>query len=135
MARIILIDDEDAVRRTVRLALITDIFMPGQDGIVTVRRIRKESPGVKVIVVSGGDSTGRLDLRKDAELLGAATSRRKPFSSAELLRAVRDVVGLGSEPPPRNGGWRGVPFFRAEERPPLAAGCPGGPHPAQVRAA
>ena len=44
MARIILIDDEDAVRRTVRLALITDIFMPGQDGIVTVRRIRKESP-------------------------------------------------------------------------------------------
>src|SRR6266568_4403346 len=80
MARIILIDDEDAVRRTVRLALeraghqvleasdgeaglkllaqsgadlvITDIFMPGQDGIVTVRRIRKESPGVKVIAVS-----------------------------------------------------------------------------------
>src|SRR5256885_12790532 len=107
MARIILIDDEEAVRRTARLALITDIFMPGQDGIVTVRRIRKESPGVKVIVVSGGDSTGRLDLRKDAELLGAATSRRKPFSSAELLRAVRDVVGLGSEPPPRNGGGMG----------------------------
>src|SRR2546422_9771085 len=104
MARIILIDDEEAVRRTARLALITDIFMPGQDGIVTVRRILKESPGVKVIVVSGGDSTGRLDLRKDAELLGAATSRRKPFSSAELLRAVRDVVGLGSEPPPLNGG-------------------------------
>ena len=131
MARIILIDDEDAVRRTVRLALeraghqvleasdgeaglkllaqsgadlvITDIFMPGQDGIVTIRRIRKESPGVKVIAVSGGDSTGRLDLRKGAELLGAATSLRKPFSSADLLRAVRDVLGLGSEPPPRNG--------------------------------
>src|SRR6058998_2897701 len=94
MARIILIDDEDAVRRTVRLALITDIFMPGQDGIVTVRRIRKEAPGVKVIAMSGGDSTGRLDLRKDAELLGAATSLRKPFSSAELLRAVRDVWAL-----------------------------------------
>ncbi len=93
MARIILIDDEEAVRRTARLALITDIFMPGQDGIVTVRRIRK-----------GGDSTGRLDLRKDAELLGATTSLRKPFSSADLLRAVQDVLGLGSEPPPRNGG-------------------------------
>src|SRR3989442_9930454 len=104
MARIILIDDEEAVRRTAGLALIADIFMPGQDGIVTVRRFRKESPGVKVIVVSGGVSTGRLDLRKEAELLGAANSRRKPFSSAELLRAVRDVVGLGSEPPPRNGG-------------------------------
>ncbi len=84
--------------------MITDIFMPGQDGIVTVRRIRKESPGVKVIAVSGGDSTGRLNLRKDAELLGAATSLSKPFSSVDLLRAVRDVLGLGSEPPPRNGG-------------------------------
>src|SRR2546422_6051924 len=46
---------------------------------VTVRRIRKEFPGVKVIAMSGGDSTGRLDLRKDAELLGADTSLRKPF--------------------------------------------------------
>ena len=104
MARIILIDDEDAVRRTARLALITDIFMPGQDGIVTVRRIRKEAPGVKVIAVSGGDSTGRLDLRKDAELLGAATSLRKPFSSADLLRAVGAVLNLGAEPSPRNSG-------------------------------
>src|SRR2546430_5793592 len=83
------------------LALITDIFMPGQDGIVTVRRIRKESPGLKVIDVSGGDSTGRLDHRKDAQPLRADTSLRKPLSSAELLRAVRDVVGLGSDPPPR----------------------------------
>src|SRR5712691_13430957 len=120
MARIIVIDDNDAVRMTMRRALeraghevleasdgeaglkllaetgaplvITDIFMPGQDGIVTIRRIRKESPGVKVIAVSGGDSTGRLDLRKAAELFGAATSLRKPFSSAALLRAVQDVL-------------------------------------------
>ena len=65
MARIILIDDEDAVRRTARLALITDIFMPGQDGIVTVRRIRKESPGVKVIVVSGGDRSEERRVGKE----------------------------------------------------------------------
>src|SRR5207245_3814210 len=94
MARIILIDDEEAVRRTARLALITDIFMPGQDGIVTVRRIRKEFPGVKVIAMSGGDSTGRLDLRKDAELLGADTSLKKQFSYDELQRGVNEVVGL-----------------------------------------
>lgn len=132
MARIVLIDDEEAVRRTSRLALeraghhvleasdgeaglkllaqtgadlvITDIFMAGQDGIVTVRRIRKEYREVKVIVVSGGDSTGRLDLRKDAELLGATASLGKPFTSADLLRAVRDVLGLGSEPSPRSDG-------------------------------
>ncbi len=120
MARIIVIDDEAALRRTVGRALetaghevreasdgeaglklladqgadlvITDIFMPGQDGIVTVRRIRREFPAVKVIAMSGGDSTGRMDLRSDAVLLGAATSLAKPFEVADLLAAVRRVL-------------------------------------------
>src|SRR5882762_1404088 len=100
MARIMVIDDHEAARTAIRRTLeaaghdvveasdgeraltllaargadlvITDIFMPEQDGIVTLRRLQKEFPGVKVIAISGGDSTGRLDLRKDAELLGAA---------------------------------------------------------------
>jgi two-component system, chemotaxis family, chemotaxis protein CheY len=120
MARIIVIDDNDAVRLTMRRALekaghqvfeasdgeagmklltepgvdlvITDIFMPGQDGIVTVRRMRKEFPGIKVIAVSGGDATGRMDLRKDAEVLGAARTLRKPFLPAELVQAVRETL-------------------------------------------
>jgi DNA-binding response OmpR family regulator len=120
VARIIVIDDQDFVRGAVRRALapaghdvleasdgemglqlladhgadlvITDIFMPGQDGIVTVRRIRREFPTVKVIVMSGGDATGRMDLRQDALMLGAAKSLAKPFDLAELLAAVREVL-------------------------------------------
>ena len=120
MARILVIDDNDGVRSAVRrileplghvveeaddgaagLALlgdggadlvITDIFMPGQDGIVTVQRIRKEFPSVKMIAMSGGDSTGRIDLRRDAMLLGAAASLRKPFEREELLRVVEGVL-------------------------------------------
>ena len=79
--------------------VITDIFMPGQDGIVTLRRIKKEFPGVRVIAVSGGDATGRIDLRKDAELLGATRSLRKPFAPAELRRAVDETLALDSEKP------------------------------------
>ncbi len=128
MARIIVIDDNDAARGTMRRVLekaghevleasdgdaglkllaetgvtlvITDIFMPGQDGIVTLRRIKKEFPGVRVIAVSGGDATGRIDLRKDAELLGAARTLRKPFAPAELRRAVEETLALDSKAPP-----------------------------------
>jgi len=120
MARIIVIDDQEPIRRVVRRALekeghevleasdgeigeqllerspadvvITDIFMPGQDGIVTLRQIRKRFPAVKVIVISGGDSSGMLDLRQDAELLGAVKSLQKPFSAREIMDDVRDVL-------------------------------------------
>ena len=120
MARIIVIDDQEPIRRIVRRALeqqghevldasegemgmrllerhaadvvITDIFMPGQDGILTLRQIRKQFPAVKVIVISGGDSSGLLDLRHDAELLGAVKSLQKPFTAAELVQTVREVL-------------------------------------------
>jgi len=121
MARILVIDDQESIRRVVRRALeqdghevfdasdgelgmeilesqsfdvvITDIFMPGQDGIVTLRQIRKRFPAVKVIVISGGDSSGLLDLRQDAELLGAVKSLQKPFNAGEIMDVVRSVVG------------------------------------------
>ena len=120
MARILVIDDQEPIRRIVRRALeqaghevfdasdgamgmemlarhaadvvISDIFMPGQDGILTLRQIRKEFPDVKVIVMSGGDSTGMLDLRRDAELLGAVKSVQKPFSAREIVELVRSVL-------------------------------------------
>jgi len=78
-------------RETVDI-VITDIFMPGQDGIVTLREIRKKFPSLNVIVMSGGDSTGMLDLRKDAELLGAVKSLQKPFTAREIVDLVGEVL-------------------------------------------
>lgn len=107
MTRVIVIDDQDAIRRLIRRALeskgyavleasdggaglkllaqeavelvITDIFMPGQDGIETLRQIRKEFPQVKVIVISGGDSTGTLDMRRDCRVLGGCAEPGEAF--------------------------------------------------------
>ena len=36
--------------------------------VMTLRHIRKAFPHVKVIVISGGDTTGQPDLREGAEL-------------------------------------------------------------------
>ena len=121
MARIIVIDDQEPIRRIVRRALendghtvldasdgeagmallerepadvvITDIFMPGMDGIQTLREIRKRFPATKVIAISGGDSSGLLDLRHDAELLGAMKSLQKPFNARDIVELVRSVLG------------------------------------------
>lgn len=120
MARVLVIDDQEPIRRIVRRALeqaghevfdasegemgmqmlgrhtvdvvVSDIFMPGQDGILTLRQIRKQYPAVKVIVISGGDSTGMLDLRRDAELLGAVKSLQKPFTAREIVDLVKSVL-------------------------------------------
>jgi len=121
VASILVIDDQEPIRRIVRRALenerhavldasdgelgmqileretvdvvITDIFMPELDGIQTLREIRKRFPAVRVIAMSGGDSTGLLDLRKDAELLGAVKSLQKPFTAREIVDVVRAVLG------------------------------------------
>jgi len=120
MARVIVIDDQEPIRRIVRTALeraghevldaadgevglqllerhatdvvLSDIFMPGMDGIQMLRQIRRQFPAVKVIVMSGGDSTGMLDLRRDAELLGAVKSLSKPFTTHEIVEIVNSVL-------------------------------------------
>ena len=125
MARIIVIDDDESIRSMMRRALeaaghevreaseggqgfdlltaegadlvITDIFMPGQDGIELARRMRKDFPKFKLIAMSGGGATGQVDLREDMKLFGAITSLAKPFTRADLMLVVR--TALEGEPP------------------------------------
>ena len=73
--------------------IITDIFMPDFDGIETIRELRRLAPGVKVVVVSGGDSTGTMSMLDDAKKLGADRAFRKPMEPANLLEAVRELLG------------------------------------------
>jgi two-component system, chemotaxis family, chemotaxis protein CheY len=72
--------------------VITDVFMPGQDGIVTLIHLRKAFPHLRVIVMSGGDSTGSIDLLPDAELLGASATLAKPFHKHQLVDVVQQVL-------------------------------------------
>ena len=121
MARILVIDDESAIRSLVRRLLeraghtvleaadgqaglrqlqpqpvdlvLTDIYMPGEDGIATIRRLRREWPQIKIITMSGGSQTGPADLNENAAAMGAARTLSKPFDADDLLKAVQSVLG------------------------------------------
>jgi CheY-like chemotaxis protein len=75
-------------RRTVDL-IITDIFMPGQEGFATITRCRAEFPLVKIMVMSAGSVPGmKHDFLAAAALLNVAATLRKPFTADQLLDAV-----------------------------------------------
>ena len=118
MPRILLIDDDTAVRTTVRLLLeragyqiveapdgkaakqlvagvdlvITDLLMPDMDGVDVLAMLRKEGHRVPVIAMSGGgkvDSKSYLDV---ARAMGAFATIAKPFELEDLLATVRDAL-------------------------------------------
>ena len=72
-------------------AVLTDIVMPGQDGLETMRQIRREQPDAKVIAISGQlDRWDYLDL---AEKLGADATFAKGREVRELVETLNRILG------------------------------------------
>lgn len=70
---------------------ILDIWMPDTDGLAVLRAIRREQPGLRVFVISGGGP--RLPLEAAAlmaEVLGAEQVLVKPFDEQHLVEAIQD---------------------------------------------
>ncbi|MGH7296092.1 MAG: response regulator, partial [Polyangiaceae bacterium] len=81
--------------------VVSDVRMPGDDGIALLRRARERLPGLPFLLV-----TAFADVRQavDALKLGAVDYRAKPVDLDELLAAVRDTLGL-----PQGGADAEVP--------------------------
>jgi DNA-binding response OmpR family regulator len=120
MAHVLVIDDEAPIRALVRqileaegyqvseaadgaagitllrtlpvALLITDIFMPGQEGIQTILEVRRHFPQVKLLAISGGTKKMTMDPLPTARALGAHGTLAKPFTPQELLAAVSAVL-------------------------------------------
>lgn len=120
MARILIIDDEQDFRRTVRAFLeadghevfeaangvagmeefrnvqpelvVTDILMPHQDGIETIREIRKIDPAVKIIAISGGGQVAASAFLMIADERGADSSLEKPLRRNRFMAEVNDLL-------------------------------------------
>ena len=69
--------------------VITDLVMPGQEGLETIRALRREVPGVGIIAISGAFGGQFL---KVAQMMGAAAVLNKPVSAELLLARVAEVL-------------------------------------------
>ena len=130
VSNILVIDDDPAVRMTIRLVLereghtvklatdglagmkaikaggvdllIVDIFMPGMDGIETIREVRQHQPDLPAIVISGtslggsgvsAPGLGAPDFLAMAVKLGAVRSLQKPFKPRDIIAVVAECLG------------------------------------------
>ncbi len=96
----------DAIAGTLFDAVIVDIFMPGMDGLETIKAFNRHAPGVPVIAMSGfmfrNSSAPAPDFLSMSTKLGAAYSLHKPFRPRDLLKAIEACLG-GSISPVRDG--------------------------------
>ena len=70
--------------------VITDLVMPGMEGIETILQLSRERPEVPVLAISGAEPAS-VYLRA-ATALGAARSLSKPFTVDQLLMAVDGLL-------------------------------------------
>ncbi len=71
--------------------LVTDVIMPGLDGLSLILEARLRNPRMPVLAIAGGSN--RLARLHSARVRGAAVVLAKPFSSWEFMNAVDHTVG------------------------------------------
>jgi CheY-like chemotaxis protein len=121
---ILIVEDEEAVRRLVRTALeqngyrvliaadgvealkqisshpgplelvITDLAMPGMNGVELARKVRERLAGIAVLYISGYAE----DMRQSGEI-DESRFLQKPFTPQMLARKVREVLDQHGRPP------------------------------------
>jgi len=127
MARILIIDDDDTLRGIITKSLthaghtvsqasngrkgvalfraeptdlvVTDLVMPEQEGIETIKILHRDFPSVPIIAMSGGLDGSPLYLELTRRL-GAVCTLTKPFTLLQLRQAIEEIL---SRPPPAAG--------------------------------
>jgi DNA-binding response OmpR family regulator len=80
------------LRREAYAAIVLDIMLPGMNGLEVLKTIRSDTQlsGLPVIVLT---AKGQANDRKSAEAIGASAFITKPYSNAEVVECIRELVG------------------------------------------
>ena len=86
----------DVVRREPQIDLVlTDLFMPNQDGIETIQALQELRPALRIIAMSGAFDGQFLS---SAERLGVDATLKKPIELETLRRTVDEVLNRALRP-------------------------------------
>jgi DNA-binding response OmpR family regulator len=72
--------------------VITDIIMPGTEGIETIMELQRDFPDVKIIAMSGGGHSYPEEYLYIARMLGVQKTFSKPIERDELLKVVNELL-------------------------------------------
>ena len=120
MKRILIVEDDDAIRRSLEIvlaksgfiaveaangrealaayqpgqidAVVLDLIMPDVEGLETLRALRRISPDVRVLAISGGGRMASPDYLDMALQFGAQEALAKPFTSETFIGALNRVL-------------------------------------------
>ncbi len=121
MARILVVDDDERIRALIRRGLkklghevveagdgaaalerlradpvdllITDLYMPGMEGLELIQKARAAWPELDIIAISGGTADTKFDFLPVAESLGADAILPKPLDLGRLRTLVDARLG------------------------------------------
>jgi two-component system response regulator YesN len=85
-----LADHPHAEADSLRL-LITDLTLPGMNGIELAAEAKRTHPGLSVVVISASSSAG---VERRAAELGARAVFQKPFGLDSFFRAIAPCLGI-----------------------------------------
>lgn len=78
--------------------VIVDLFMPGMNGLDVASAIRKATPHIPIVAVSGfmfaGSCPEMPNFQAIAAEAGACATLYKPFRPHQLLQVIRDAIGM-----------------------------------------
>ena len=75
--------------------VVTDVYMPGMNGVELVRRLGKRDRCRRVIAMTGGGVLNTAqELLCQARMAGAESTLEKPFGPGDLVSAVDEVLAL-----------------------------------------
>jgi CheY-like chemotaxis protein len=69
--------------------VVTDLHMPGMDGVAVARRARQENPPIPVVIMTAYPTA---DTRREAQAMGGTVYLAKPFANVDMLDAVRRAL-------------------------------------------